>query len=83
MDFPPHRFWIFGEAAGAADKNQEAFSGSLWRHMVFIKVGQTLSETAHKLSKVVPDDSWIDPGSTNKCSKNVKQNFRNPAKNAL
>ena len=23
MDFPPHGFWIFGEAAGAADKNQD------------------------------------------------------------
>ena len=22
-DFPPHGFWIFGEAAGAADKNQD------------------------------------------------------------
>ena len=23
MNFPPHGFWIFGEAAGAADKNQD------------------------------------------------------------
>ena len=23
MDFPPHGFWIFGEAAGAADKKQD------------------------------------------------------------
>ena len=36
MDFPPHWFWIFGEAAGAADKNQDRM---IARMTIFLGVG--------------------------------------------
>ena len=61
MDFPPHGFWIFGEAAGAADKNQDwtsLFSLGNFRNLSVSKNGSFLNPVMAVFGSIGPSDPF-------------------------